>query len=459
MLADLEILNLPADPLFFCPGESVPITQAVHHARQAAHWSGCQGCPSQNEDQARVNSGSSAVRLRQLILRTNWGVRGAWQNGLTRDKAARLISVVTAHVLNQRDRKNAPSATDNPDDPVLPVTVESPTFVMGYDGRPSSPDIYAELVSATLQNGCHVIEVGRSTPASIQETCRSVGDASLSIIATGAGESSSFTGFDVFDVHGQPVSIPWQSYDVSVRRFHHCDRDDLLPEFSERRDAITRLKQSIQTDELNQYPAPLTESQAHSNLTCLELSDQAAGSAAKYRISRRSGRCRSVDAESSYREWIQKWFPQSLDTTMICVCFDPLIAARLEWLFTESNSSLHVIRGVESRASHEQISQRVRETQSQWGICIEEDDRYMTVANQYGRCLSNEQLSAWINEKIRTIRPHITTHVPAGENRIVMLDAGRPNQADACEILSDSMMIMGCICQIIQSGSSLPRPA
>jgi hypothetical protein len=127
-------------------------------------------------------------------------------------------------------------------------------------------------------------------------------------------------------------------------------------------------------------------------------------------------------------------------------------------LFSEAGVALDVIDGVASRSGEEQISQRVQETHSQWGICIEEDDRYMTVCNQHGHCLSAEELSEWINQTFRTIRPHVTTHVPAGEDRIVLLDAGRPNQADAHDVISDSVAVMGCICRIVQSGTALPRP-
>ena len=449
-------MELPGDVADFGPGESAAVNHDVHRTCQSFDSTEAPDRPTKNQGLDCQSPADLAVQPAQLIRRTSWGIRGVWQNALTRQKAARLIGVVAAHLLNQ-DNSETSLASDEPDDSRPLERPEASTFVMGYDGRASSPDIYAGIVSAVLQNGCHVIDVGRSTPASIQEFCRSIGDASFSVIATGARESPAYTGFDIFDINGQPISVPWQSWNVGTRRF--CEQEIPSPEVSEPRDAVTRLKHSISTDELSEYPEYATGSQTQTSVTSLEFPTEPVASGAKYRVSRHSGRCRSVDAESAYRQWMRQWFPSRLNTRVACVCFDPLMESRLEWLFAESDSPVDVIRGAETQSIDEQVSRRVRETRASWGICIEEDDRYMTVVHQCGRRVSVDQLSNWINEAILSIRNHVTTHVPTGENRIVMLDAGRPNQAGAFDVISDSMAIMGCICHILQSGSPLPRPS
>ena len=454
MSGDVEITGPHAETVYFCPGELSSVSPAVHRARLAAHWPACHGCPSRDDGK---DGADSATQARPLIRRTNWGIRGTWQNALTRQKAAQLVSVVTGHLLNNRNDTDTYSASDDRNDSGPNSVLASPTVVMGYDSRTASPDIYAGIVSATLQNGCHVIDAGRSTAASIQETCRSIMPASLGIIVTGAGESPSVTGFDVFDVSGQAVSIPWRSWGIRVHRSGEQHQSHRLSELTDHYEAMARLRHSTRTDAFSEYP-PLNTGHAETSTMTLELPETAADSVGRYRICRHSGTCRSVNTEPGFRRWLQRWFPKSIQTPVACICFDPLVADRLDWLFTEAGVAPDIIRGVASRSSQQQISQRVQEIHAGWGICIAEDDRYMTVSNQHGHCVNTEQLSEWINQAIRTTRTHVTTHVPAGEDRIVLLDAGRPTQAKAHDVISDSAALMGCICRLIESGTTLPRP-
>ena len=457
MSGQLQTLEPIPETVYLCPGETSPVNRAVHRARMAAGWPDCRGCPSRDDGQDENDLVDSATRQRLLIRQTEWGIRGAWQNALTRQSAAQLIGVVTGHIVGQQHNAEAISTLDDGTDTVPHNVADSPTVIMGYDSRTSSPDIYAGVVSASLQNGCHVIDAGRSTAASIQEICRTITEATAGLIVTGAGESSAVTGFDIFDACGQAISIPWRSSGVTVRRINQPDPATQLPDLNDHSDTIARLKHSIRTDAVSKYPSSASVSRANRTVTTLELPGQASGLATRYRIVRRSGTCRSIDAESKFRRWLRKWFPQTIETRVACICFDPLVAERIEWLFADANMPADIIRGVAQRSHEEQISQRVEETHAQWGICIAEDDRYMTVANQHGRCLTAEQLSGWINEFVPATRTHVTTHVPANENRVVLMDAGRPNQAGAYEVISDSTALMGCICRIVQAGTTLPR--
>lgn len=450
MAVDLEILEPSADPVYFCPGEPSAVTQAVHRARLAAHWPGCKNCPSRSSTESNHSLSESRLQIRP----TQWGIRGVWQNALTRLKAAQLIGIVTGHLLHELETDSHKTGTcgdsDSPQD-ALPAHL---TIVMGYDGRSSSPDIYAGTVSAAIQNGCHVIDTGRSTASSIQETCRTISGADFGIIITGAGETRSVTGFDVFDAYGQSVSIPWQTWGIRMRSQSESGEPEQDPQIP---DAMARLKQSILGNQLSPYPAPSSINDAETVTTILEFPERTSGAASRYRVSRHSGTCQLLDVESSFRNWLKKWFPESVETRVACVCFDPLTAERLEWLFLKAGLTADVVAGVESTSGAEQLSQRVRETHAQWGICIAEDDRYAIVANQHGHCLTAEQLSAWINDSIQIARPHVTTHVPSDDDRIVIMDAGRPNQSASHDVISDGIALMGCICQIVQSGIPMPR--
>ena len=453
MPVDLEILEPAADPVYFCPGESSAVTQAVHRARLAANWPGCRNCSSRSGAESNHSLSESRLQIRP----TQWGIRGVWQNALTRLKAAQLIGIVTGHLLNELETDSYETETDSGSDSLQNAFPSQLTVVMGYDGRKSSPDIYAGTVSAAIQNGCHVIDTGRSTASSIQETCRTISGADLGIIVTGAGETRSVTGFDVFDARGQSVSIPWQAWGMKMRCQSESDEQERDPQIPDGPVAMARLKQSLHGNPLSSYPAPSSINDAEAVTTILEFPERTPGAASRYRVSRHSGTCQSLDTESSFRNWLQKWFPESLETRVACVCFEPLTAERLEWLFREAGLAADVVAGVESTSGAEQLSQRVRETHAQWGICIAEDDRYVIVANQHGHCLTTEQLSTWINDSIRIARPHVTTHVPSDEERIVIMDAGRPNQPASHDIISDGIALMGCIFQIVQSGIPMPR--
>jgi len=484
MPVELEIHEPPVEPVYFCPGEASPVSHAVHRARLAAHWPGCRNCPSQNEHSSEAVFAIS----RSHIRRTRWGVRGVWQNALTRLKAAQLIGLLTGHLLNQRQESSVTTENDDTTAGSEDRFGDSLNVVIGYDGRSSSPDIFSGVVSAALQNGCHVIDVGRSTVSAVQEACRSDAEVCLGIIVTGAGEASSVTGFDVFDDCGQSVSVPWQSWGVRLRQVTDSGSDRPLMDAQpipagehpghlqmagnstgasevqrtaqnqqDSREVMARLKQSIQGNDYSVYPLTATEYQSGENVATLELPKLTSGAASRYRVSRHSGTCQSIDFELTFRQWLLKWFPESIDTRVACVCFDPLTVKRLEWLFTRIDIAADIVAGVTSRSSEAQLSQRIRETHAQWGICLAEDDRYITVANSQGCCLSAHQLSAWTNETIRTVRPHISTHVPSEEDRVVLLDAGRPTQAVAHDIISDGVVLMGCVSLIMHSGIPLPR--
>ncbi|MCH2202551.1 MAG: hypothetical protein MK102_11320 [Fuerstiella sp.] len=459
MSAESDILNPLTEPVYFCPGESSPVSQAVHRARLAAYWPGCRNCRSRNEWPEQKKSESSAAKATPSIRRTHWGIRGAWQNALTRHQAAQLIGVVTGHLLTQCRRVDTHSASPGMDGPKPNNIIDSPMIVMGYDGRASSPDIYAGIVTATLQNGCHVIDAGRATAASIQETCRNLAKPCWGVIVTGAGAEPSATGFDIFDVCGQAISIPWQSFGIRIQQIHESNGTIEDSDLADRRDVLARLKHSIHSSEFDEYPVTTNRNPVDPAVSSLELPRQASLSAAQFRRARSSGRCQPNDAEPAYRRWLHTWFPKSITSRIVCSSSDPLVIDRLLWLFSESGSAADVVPAHPSDAAKQQISQRVRETHADWGISIAEDDRYMTLVNHDGHVLMTEPLCAWLNENVGSVRDHVSTHVPAGEDRIVLLDAGRPNQGAGHEVIADSVALLGCLCQVIQSGTALPPAA
>ncbi len=467
MPAELDILEPPPEPVYYCPGESSPVSLAVHRARQAAHWPGCRDCPGRDND-----ASSDPDDLKTRIRRTPWGVRGAWQNALTRLAAAQLTGVITGHLQTQQESEDAvpqeqtDSAPQSPDTgPAHPMQMpgvvrgsDNPlTLITGYDSRPSSPDLYAGVVSAAQQNGCHVVDAGRTTTAHLQELTRAAGGAAFGMIITGAGEAPAVTGLDVFDRDGNAVSVPWQSWGVDVRRVARENPLACPADPTDERDALARLRHSMTQDDLSEYPARVESTRVNETVLTLMLPKQNSGSAARFRVSRQSGTCQSVHAEDSYRSWLRRWFPPTIRTLPVCLCFDPLTAERLFWLFDAMGATADILPAVASRPIEEQLRQRIRETHAPWGFCIGEDDRFVTVAGPSGKCLNPTALSEWMNESLPATRAHVTTHVPSERDRVVMLDAGRPGQAASHETISDGTALVGCIGRIVESGTTLPR--
>lgn len=453
MSSSLEIHEPPAEPAFFCPGESSPVSLAVHRARQAADWPGCRDCPARDTPAA-----DPSFDLRTHVRRTEYGVRGVWQNALSRQVAGQLIGVLTGYLLHQQTAARPHSAVDSTDLPAATADDTVPlTLVMGCDGRPSSPDIYAGAVSAALQNGCNVIDAGRTTVAQLQELCRTVPSAVCGIIITGSGEPQAFTGFDAFDRQGEAIPVPWQSWGIELRRQSESFNAPQQPHQPDGREAMARLRHAMSRDELSRYPETVGHSGVDRSTTLLIVPNDSPGSAARFRVSRRSGVCRAVEAEDRYRQWLRRWFPPGLQSQPACLCADPLTAERFMELSEDAGISADVLPIASTRSVTEQLSQRIRDTHAEWGFCISEDDRCLTVANQYGQCLSAELLSRWINETIHNSRAHITTHVPGGSERVVILDAARPHQAASHEVIADALALVGCIGQILTRGIRLPR--
>ena len=130
---------------YICPGETYPISRAVHLARLAAYFPACRECPYRNDPEAlrapvdslpetRAETVESSPAVRNSIFETD-GVRGIWRNELTRGRAGELASAFAA-VLWEAARAGTPDAAV-----ALGERVVGPAVVVGHDERPSSPDL------------------------------------------------------------------------------------------------------------------------------------------------------------------------------------------------------------------------------------------------------------------------------------------------------------------------------
>ena len=450
------MLNPTADAVFLCPGEPHPISRSVHEARLSAGWSGCDHCPSRHDPAvtiplARASSGTG--RQKPVIRRTPWGVRGPWQNAITRLRAGQLAAIITSHLTSDYEHQETAGEQDDPETDQTALERDPLTLVAGYDGRSSSPDIFAGVVSAVLHNGWNVMDIGHATAASIQEALRTHSSARVAILVTGAGESACMTGLDVFDRQGRAVSVPWQSFGVKVRQLSTAPEAKRTA-LSRPAEHLQTLRAALQSDAGGRRAVGSVDDEPPA--VVLELPYALPSSASRFRISRTSGELETQNAEQPYRRWLGRWFPAESADRISCLCFDALVADRLHWLSASQSIHMDIVHGTESQPIVDQLSQRVHETHSDWGIAIADDDRSITVANRRGRILTAKQLTHWINSSVRTTQSHLTTHVPDNDDRLVMLDAGRTTGHD---VISDGLAALGLIARITASGSPLPDRA
>jgi phosphomannomutase len=202
---------------YICPGETHAISRSVHLARMAAFYPKCGDCPFRGETgelapefAGRRAAGGHSPR-RSLV--TTDGLRGIFLNELGRGEAFSLAAAFATLLWEaplESEKPKAESGSD-PTSPGafppsafrLPPSVR-PAVVVGYDQRPSSPELVAGVLDALRQTGCGIIEAG---PATTPYLWWNVGQCTATggILVTGAGCDPSWSGIDFVGPGGVPV--------------------------------------------------------------------------------------------------------------------------------------------------------------------------------------------------------------------------------------------------------------
>lgn len=186
------------DGTFQCPGESHPVTKAVHLARLAAGYAPCRGCDHRGELGLlpRHVARRTERRLAQLDppLLAGDGIRGLYLNTLTREG----LSLLVQHVLDLVDAERLQAAA------VAGSSAGALRVVVGYDARPSSPELALGVVTVLRRWGCHIADLGTtSRPAfdfALQRLHPHVG-----LFVTGGLRPWAWNGLDVLG----PTGLPW----------------------------------------------------------------------------------------------------------------------------------------------------------------------------------------------------------------------------------------------------------
>jgi hypothetical protein len=431
---------------YHCPGESSPVSRAVHLGRLAAEWSGCRDCAWKNDigDTDRfAATGRAEIEKRPGVRRTELGVRGTYLNAIDRFRAAQLASIFSTQLAQQITFVDVDGASEADDADVVRAT-SNVAVAIGYDGRRGAPDLFAGVHSAVRQNGCDVVDAGRCTAASLLHVIRTDPYIRGAILVTGAGAASGDVGMDVFTQDQQPVPVPWQKFGV-INRARHIDRrgtpgasiDDALAQFR----SGNQHQAHGATDVV-----PFEESE-------LILPDLTDSGQQLFRSVRHSGGLTSVKSEDEYRLWLQRWWPNTSGVAVTAVVADAVVAERLQWLASERLLNIQLQTAPAALTSRDTAPHDVGRTTAV-RFEVEEDDRFVRIATRNNKFHSADKVAAWINHATHTGNLHVTAHATADRSRILLADVASPNSGMQQELISDGLAVAGLVTSLLSNGKN-----
>ncbi len=430
IIPPLSLDVISSDPIpYICPGSSSPVSRAVHLARINAAWPGCDQCNWRDDSEGLA--GQTVIRSRQIrqqrsagICRTEFGVRGQYINRLDRRLARRLTQAfceffASGHTVHL----NSVSSSE-----VQPQQVPVSSVVAGFDARSSSPDIFVGVISAIREFGLDIIDIGRSTAASLSEAVRSYPVAAGGVFVTGADLPPSFTGIDAFDRQGDPVPVAWQNHGF-----------DLTAE------TVTSPPAELASADSAANQASARSAETRPSLMLTDRAETGGGLAHR-RMSRRGGSHQVASFEDCYRSWLKRWYPRQPAARVVVHCSDPLIRERVRWL-AEKTELDAVSRSSPAGADPAGTTCHVM---------ITEDDRVFRIGDGRGRFWSEVELADRLNRLLRHQPSHVTAHADEGSCRFWLTDAGRPASGFPTEQIRDALATLGLLLKLTAGTGALP---
>lgn len=193
----LQTLTEPRD-VYCCPGETLPISNAIHEARLRTQYHKCKHCPHRDdvstfsaETRERIDEAQGELK-KQPICRED-GFRGILWNELTPAVLGRLAAAVCQDVWQNRT-DSATAGSSN----LLEV-------VVGHDGRATALQSVDAIVAAVGEQGVRVINIGEASSPCLQFAISQLG-AAAGLHATAANSDRLSIGLDVFGPQGLPLS-------------------------------------------------------------------------------------------------------------------------------------------------------------------------------------------------------------------------------------------------------------
>lgn len=214
-----QIINQLPTTEFTCPGDTYPISKAVHLSRLAAFYPKCRDCKFRNETgqlptQTIKRLQSTERRVERATLFSAEGVRGVYLNELTRKKAGQMAGALASLLWDDAPLKGRLQAGTR--DKRTPRRLGGPTVVVGHDERSSSPDIVTGVALELRMMGCQVIDIGLNTRPCFTFAVDHL-QASAGIYVTGTGCEQSWTGLDFVGRQARPFSNNHRLDEIEAR--------------------------------------------------------------------------------------------------------------------------------------------------------------------------------------------------------------------------------------------------
>ena len=337
-------------PLYMCPGETQPISRAVHLGRLRAFFPACANCPCRSETGQLTQSTLRKLRRHHSTLATageplvtSHGLRGLNQNVMNRQILARLAAAF-ARLLCRDIPLIGRFAGEE-----LPLR-RRPVIVLGRDHRPGSPALTAAAIHSLLRTGCDIVDVGEATHPIMQFTVRHL-NAAGGVLVTGSGFGPQFAGIDFFTSHGHLLEVE-------------------------------------PTDDEQ------TSSPADPDMSLQIIRDESKHDSA--RPSRQPGTIRAFRARVPYVAELLRHF-RRVQSTPFCVASPRgIVREHLTQLLADKpprGKFLNVPLGTEQSQREEQharFSKFVRSQRGQFGVMIAEDGQRADVFDETGRRLSDD---------------------------------------------------------------------
>lgn len=211
---DLAQAASHAPSSYTCPGEMYSIPRSIHLARLAAFYPKCRDCEHRLETKMfmpRAEEHFQTVQRRATrpSLLTDECVRGVYLNELDRNRALSWGEAVAAYLWDEQpmvvrhDPDAAVQLALNDSTSKSASGKRGPTVIVGFDERPSSPDIATGVVLGLRRMGCSVIDLGQTAAPVVAYHVQSL-VAAAGLFVTGAGRDPSWTGFDLTASCGRP---------------------------------------------------------------------------------------------------------------------------------------------------------------------------------------------------------------------------------------------------------------
>lgn len=332
---------LPNAETYVCPGQTHSISRAVHLARLAASYPTCRECVFRDDQGSiaieKIDDLPALDARKANVEITIDGFRGRHRNEFDRKTARQLTAAFASLIWEAGNRDGLPAVA------------------VGFDQRPSSPDILAGVVEALKQMSCSVIDIGPVSYPRFAFTAEQL-HADAGVLITGAGCDPSWTGLDL-----------WQPKAAVMKRDANTDS---LPTIS-LEDVLQRSRQSIN------------------------------------RPSRRAGGYRIHRNHDSYLNDLRNEFHALRPIDCLVAVGAHTLRSKIESLFAELPCRLTIVDlpvrrrnlTVSQDADVVRLSNLVESGRHDVGFAIDEDGRTCAAIDETGRLIAFDALSELIGAR------------------------------------------------------------